>query len=67
MAQVYDMIKGDYPLNITNDADVHFWMQRGLSALTLSPELSADQINDLSAVGNIPLEIIVAGGGKTIE
>ena len=61
MAQVYDMIKGDYPLNITNDTDVHFWMQRGLSALTLSPELSADQINDLSAVGNIPLEIIVAG------
>lgn len=59
--QWYENLRGDYALNVTNDVTLSFWTQAGLSGLTLSPELSRDQIDDLSAIGNVPLEIIVAG------
>lgn len=52
---------GDYTMNVTNDLTAAALAEIGLSRQTISVELEQGQLAALSAIGNIPLEIIVYG------
>lgn len=55
-------IYGDYPLNIFNDLAIGFFYQIGLCQVTLSPEMTLEQIGHLRwRSGNYPLECLVHG------
>lgn len=52
---------GDYMLNLTNDLTAMALSQIGIDRQTLSLEIDAAHIEELSAVGNVPLEMVVYG------
>ncbi len=54
-------IHGDWPLNIYNSAAIGYYAGQGLSSLTLSPELTFAQIEELAGGTTLPLECIVHG------
>ncbi len=52
---------GDYTFNFTNDLTAFFLMQMGFTRQTISLEMDYEHIRNLSAIGNIPTELIVYG------
>ncbi len=54
-------IHGDWPLNIYNSAAVGYYAGQGLSSLTLSPELTFSQVEELARGTAVPIECIVHG------
>lgn len=54
-------IVADYQLNILNDITLQYLSEQQISRAVLSPELSLEQIEEFSYLGNLPLEIIVHG------
>jgi putative protease len=54
-------IHGDWPLNIYNSAAIRFYAARGLASLTLSPELTFGQVEELAAEPDIAIECIAHG------
>lgn len=54
-------VHGDWPLNIYNSAAIRFYAARGLTGLTLSPELTFGQVEELVAEPDIAVECIVHG------
>lgn len=54
-------IYGDYPLNIFNDYTIRQLLNGDINQVTLSPELTLEQIKKFSFLGNFPLEIMVHG------
>lgn len=51
----------DYPLNIFNDLTIQKLSENEVMQVTLSPELTLEQINQFEYIGNLPLEVIVHG------
>ncbi len=51
----------DFPLNVFNRQSVLFLAERGISRVTLSPELTGEQIRELVTGVNVETEIIVHG------
>ncbi|KJS87959.1 MAG: hypothetical protein JM58_02515 [Peptococcaceae bacterium BICA1-8] len=56
-----EKIYADYTLNIFNDYTIQKLLEMKISQATLSPELTLEQINNFSHLGNLPLELIVHG------
>ena len=54
-------IHGDWPLNIYNSAAIRFYAAQGLTSLTLSPELTFGQVEELAAEPDMAIECIVHG------
>lgn len=54
-------IRGDYPLNIFNDYTIHTLGEMGLKQLTLSPELTLEQLGKLKHPAGMQLEVLVHG------
>ncbi len=54
-------LRGDFSLNVFNTPTIMALQKRGLSSLTLSPELNAGQIKHLSRYAKLPLEVIIHG------
>ncbi len=54
-------LHGDYPLNTYNGAAINFFAGQGIASLTLSPELSLTQVEQLSGRYDISLECLVHG------
>lgn len=54
-------VHGDYSLNIYNNITIEALRKLGVSSLTLSPELSLAQIEDLSSRTDMALECLVHG------
>lgn len=54
-------VHGDYPLNIYNSLSVDFFAKQNLFSMTLSPELTFDQIEEIAGRTNIILECLVHG------
>lgn len=55
------LIHGDFSLNVYNSVSLDFFQKQGISSLTLSPELTLNQIENLSARTSVQLECIVHG------
>lgn len=56
-----DYTAGDYQLNVTNDLTASALAQVGVSRQTVSVEMDHGRLQNLSAIGTIPLELIVYG------
>ena len=56
---VFDDVRGDYTLNITNSLSALAHLAMGLTKVTLSAELTAPQIRDI--INKIPGELLVYG------
>lgn len=54
-------VVGDFPLNVFNSATILYLQERGLSRVTLSPELTLKQIQEISQTAPVPLEVLVQG------
>lgn len=54
-------IRGDYPLNIYNNYSVEILHQFGLEQITLSPELTLNQIMKFNCPSQLQLECLVHG------
>lgn len=54
-------VRGDYTLNIFNDFAVQALLLRGAEGLTLSPELTLQQLAAFSCRGNTGLECLIHG------
>ncbi|MDT8900981.1 DUF3656 domain-containing U32 family peptidase [Anaeroselena agilis] len=54
-------VHADWPLNIYNSAALRVFAAKGLASLTLSPELTFGQVEELAAEPNIAIECIVHG------
>lgn len=54
-------LRGDYTLNIFNDLTIKTLLDAGLEQLTLSPELTLEQIGRLHFLGEASLECLVHG------
>jgi putative protease len=54
-------LHGDYPLNIYNDVTIAFLAERGVSSVTLSPELNFSQIEEIGSNQKVTLECLVHG------
>jgi len=54
-------LHGDYPLNIYNSITAKYFGDLGLASLTLSPELTFSQVEQLAAKDHVQLECIVHG------
>ena len=52
---------GDYQMNLTNDLTGSALTQIGFSRQTLSIEIDYARMQEMSSIGNIPLELIVYG------
>lgn len=60
--QIVDIpLFGDFPLNIFNSVAADFYAKQGLNAITLSPELSLGQIEDLTGKSDISIACMVHG------
>jgi len=56
-----EKIYADYTLNIFNDYTIQKLHEMKITQAALSPELTLEQINNFSFLGNLPLEVIVHG------
>lgn len=56
-----DFMAGDYQLNLTNDLTAAALSQIGLSRQTISIEMDHARMQELSAIGTIPLELVIYG------
>ena len=56
-----DFMAGDYQLNLTNDLTASALSQIGLSRQTISIEMDHARMQELSAIGTIPLELVIYG------
>ncbi|MEN6414456.1 MAG: DUF3656 domain-containing protein [Veillonellales bacterium] len=54
-------LHGDYPLNIYNSVSVDFFAKQNISSLTLSPELTFGQVEEIAGRTNMVLECLVHG------
>ena len=54
-------IHGEFSLNVFNSVGIDFFHRQGLTSLTLSPELTFNQIGDLAAHSILKLECIAHG------
>ena len=54
-------VHGEFSLNVFNSVAVDFFRQAGVASVTLSPELTFSQIENITARSAIPLECIVHG------
>lgn len=54
-------LHGDFPLNVYNAAAIEFYRQEGITSLTLSPELTFTQVEELASFGGVDIECIVHG------
>lgn len=54
-------IRGDYPLNIYNNYSIELLQQYGVKQLTLSPELTLQQIMNFKSPAQIKLECLIHG------
>lgn len=52
---------GDYPLNIYNSVAAEFYHRQGLSGITLSPELSMNQLGHFVGLEDLEVECLVHG------
>lgn len=52
---------GDYTLNVFNDLSAFSYNQIGLDRITLSTEMDVSHMEKMSAIGNIPTEMIIYG------
>ena len=59
--QGWETIIADYQMNIFNDVTLQYLSAQEISRAVLSPELSLEQIETFSYLGNLPLEMIVHG------
>ncbi|MBQ9415285.1 MAG: U32 family peptidase [Clostridia bacterium] len=65
-------IYGSFRLNVTNRESASFWLGRGVSGLTLSPELTLPQCRDLAncgqtlVYGRIPLMVLERCIGRQV-
>lgn len=51
----------DYGLNTYNGQSILFWQEAGASGVTLSPELTMKQVENLAAKTPVPIECLVEG------
>jgi len=54
-------ITGGFPLNVYNSVAANFYYEKGLKQITVSPELTLDEINDMSTKCESSLEAIIYG------
>ncbi|MEW6727453.1 MAG: DUF3656 domain-containing protein, partial [Bacillota bacterium] len=54
-------IWGDYHLNVFNTQTICFLAEMGLSCVTLSPELTLNQVRGIAACSPLPVEALVQG------
>jgi putative protease len=52
---------GDYSLNVYNSVAAHFFDQHGLSGVTLSPELTMEQVAEIAGHSQLELTCLVHG------
>lgn len=57
----WESIVADYQMNIFNDLTIQYLSSQEIAGVTLSPELNLGQIDELSYIGNLPVEVIVHG------
>lgn len=54
-------LHGGFPLNVYNSTAANFYYEKGLKQITLSPELTIDEINALATKCKGRLEVIIYG------
>ncbi|MEG6520818.1 DUF3656 domain-containing U32 family peptidase [Desulfotomaculum sp. 1211_IL3151] len=52
---------GDFTLNGFNSAAIHYYREQGVQRLTLSPELTMKQVQEIAKTTPLPLEVLVQG------